>query len=174
MAKTKQKKQTAAEKTRERALKRLNIKRQIKMEEFLKKLEDTPIIQVVASQVGIHRSTYYRWYEEYSEFKDRADKALEAGIHFVNDMMESMLIKHAKEGKITPIIFWLKHHHKQYMDVRRYDHFHRHKFEKEDTITEEEKEAIGRAVQAWSSYDETDDDERDEDYEIPLDDPSRV
>lgn len=174
MAKTKQKKQTSAEKMRERILKRVDKKRQIKMGEFVAKLEDTPIIQVAAAQTGIHRSTYYRWYEEYPDFKDKADKALEAGVHFVNDMMESMLIKHAKEGKITPIIFWLKHHHKQYMEMRRYEHFHRHKFEKEETITEEQKEAIGRALEAWSSYDAEDENERDEDYEIPLDDPSRM
>lgn len=141
-------------------------------EKFLKKLEEMPIIQVAASQVGTHRSTYYRWYDEDLDFRERADKALEAGINLVNDMMESMIIKLAKEGKVTPMIFWLKHHKPIYMEMRRYEHFHKHTFEEIDNpLTDERKAEIARAAMAWSEPD--DGDERDEDYDVPLDDPSR-
>lgn len=145
------------------APKKVTKRRDTNKEKFLKKLEDMPIIQVAASQVGVHRSTYYRWYEEDPDFKDRADKALKSGEYFINDMMESLLIKLAKEGKITPMIFWLKHHSPKYMEIRRYEHFHKHEFE-ENVLTEERKEQIYRAVKAWSSYDHGD--ERDEDYEV--------
>ncbi len=157
---TKGNKKTAKKKVSKKVVK----KRDLKKEEFLKKLEDMPIIQVVASQTGIHRSTYYRWYEEDPDFKDSADKALGAGVYFVNDMMESLLIKLAKEGKLTAIIFWLKHHSDKYMEMRRYDHFHRHEFE-QTPLTEERKEQILRAMKAWDSKD--DEDWQDSDYEVP-------
>lgn len=151
--------------------KKVSGRRDANKEKFLQKLEDMPIIQVAASQVGVHRSTYYRWYEEDPDFKERADKALKSGEYFINDMMESLLIKLAKEGKVTPMIFWLKHHHPGYMEIRRYEHFHRHEFENQP-LTEERKQQIALSMKAWSTP-SADEDERDEDYEIPIDDPSR-
>ncbi len=144
--------------------KKVSVKRDANKEKFLEKLEDMPIIQVAASQVGVHRSTYYRWYEEDPEFKDRADKALKSGTYFINDMMESILIKEAKNGKIVPIIFWLKYHHPTYMEIKRYEHFHKHEFE-EQIMTDERKQQIADSIRAWSRN--HNDDERDEDYEPP-------
>jgi len=141
-------------------------------EKFLEKLKEMPIIQVAASNVGTHRSTYYRWYNEDPDFKEKADEALEAGNLFVNDMMESMLIKLAKEGKLTAIIFWLKNHSKQYMEVRRYEHFHKHEFQ-ENVLTEERMKEIDIATKAvYDSY-QDDGDELWSDYELALDDPER-
>lgn len=144
--------------------KKVSEKRDTNKEKFLEKLEGMPIVQVAASQVGIHRSTYYRWYEEDPNFKDRADKALKSGEYFINDMMESLLIKLAKEGKVTPMIFWLKHHSPKYMEMRRYHHFHEHEI-RDNPLTEERKEQIFRAMKAWDSRD--DEDWRDSDYEVP-------
>lgn len=152
-----------------KAPKKVLEKRDAKKEEFLEKLEDMPIIQVVASQIGIHRSTYYRWYEEDSDFRDRADKALKSGEYFISDMMESLLIREAKAGKITPMIFWLKHHSPKYMEIRRYEHFHRHEFE-ENVLTEERKEQIYRAMKAWDDAHKDYEDERLEDYDGSGDD----
>jgi hypothetical protein len=146
------------------APRKVSERRDANKEKFLEKLEDMPIVQVAASQVGIHRSTYYRWYEGDPDFKDRADKALQSGEYFINDMMESLLIKEAKAGKITPIIFWLKHHSPKYMEMRRYEHFHTHEFQ-ENPLTEERKEQIFRAMKAWDSRD--DEDWQDSDYEVP-------
>lgn len=153
--------------------KKVSKKRDAKKEEFLKKLEDMPIIQVVASQVGIHRSTYYRWYEEDYDFRDRADKALKAGEYFISDMMESLLIKEAKAGKITPIIFWLKHHSPKYMEIKRYQHFHRHEFE-EKIMTEDRKKQIYHAMKAWDDAHLDYTDERLEDYDGSGDDVFRA
>jgi hypothetical protein len=143
--------------------KKVSRRRDLNKEKFLEKLAEMPIVQVAASQVGIHRSTYYRWYADDEDFRERADKALASGVGFVNDMMESLVIKLAKEGKTTPIIFWLKNHHPQYMDIRRYEHFHRHEFTEPD-LTDERKQQIADAVRAWSVRHEN---ERDEDYEVP-------
>jgi hypothetical protein len=125
-------------------------------EKFLEKLKEMPIIQVAASNVGVHRSTYYRWYNEDPDFQERADEALEAGIGFVNDMMESMLIKLAKEGKVAPIIFWLKNHSRQYMEIHRYEHFHKHEFE-EGVLTEERMREIDKCTQAFYESDDEED-----------------
>lgn len=152
--------------------KKVKSKRALSKEKFLKQLETMPIIQVAASQTDIHRSTYYRWYEEDEDFRERADEALKTGQKFINDMMESMLIKLAKEGKVTPMIFWLKHHHPQYMEIRRYEHFHQHKFEQQP-LTEERKREIAACVEAWAKTPDEDADEEDEDYEIDEEDPSR-
>lgn len=154
---------------RKKAPKKVLEKRDAKKEEFLEKLEDMPIIQVVASQIGIHRSTYYRWYEEDPDFKNRADKALKSGEYFISDMMESLLIREAKAGKITPMIFWLKHHSPKYMEIRRYQHFHRHEFE-DNPLTEERKEQIYRAMKAWDDSAKEYEDEQDGDYDPPPDD----
>ena len=132
-------------------------------EKFLVQLEEMPIIQVAAAHTGIHRSTYYRWHEDDSDFRERADSAIERGNSFMNDMMESILVKKAKEGNMTAVIFWLKFHSKTYIDIRRYDHFHEFK---DNPLTEEKKKQIAEAMMAWSHCSKCDgEDERDSDYE---------
>lgn len=132
-------------------------------EKFLKVLEDMPVIQVAAARTGIHRCTYYRWYEEDRVFKERADKALASGNHFINDMTESMLIKQIKEDKIAAIIFRLKTYHPNYMEIKRFEYIHKHEF-KENVLTKERKKEISESMQKWDEVD-PDEDERDEDYE---------
>lgn len=133
---------------------------------FIAKLRETPIIQVVAAQVGIHRDTYYEWRNSDRKFKEDCLDAMKQGDEFVNDMMESLLIKSAKEGKMTAMIFWLKNHHPQYND-KRY-HEHEHYFRQEEVLSDEVKERIVEAVKAWSTID-PDEDECDEDYECERD-----
>lgn len=130
---------------------------------FITKLRETPIIQVAAAQVGVHRDTYYEWRSSDNKFKQDCLEALDKGNEFVNDMMESLLIKSAKEGKLTAMIFWLKNHHPQYNEKRYYEHHHH--MRQEDVLTDERKKMIETAVRAWS-YVDPDEDERDEDYEI--------
>lgn len=77
-------------------------------------LRKTPIVQVVAEKVGIHRSTIYRWKAADLEFAQAVDDALEQSISLINDLAESQLISAIKDKNITAIIYWLKHHHKAY------------------------------------------------------------
>jgi hypothetical protein len=132
---------------------------------FIKKIEETPIIQVAAAQTGIDRTTYYRWRDEDPDFKKKCEEAQEKGIDFVNDMMESILIKNAKADNMTAVIFWLKNHNPLYND-KRY-HEHKHRIEEENVLTEERKEQIANAIRAWYPDKDEYEDERDEDYEIP-------
>lgn len=81
---------------------------------LLKQLKKTPVVEVACKKLGIGRASYYRWRKEDEAFMESADEALLVGKHFINDMAESQLIRAIQEGNMTSIIFWLKHHHKDY------------------------------------------------------------
>jgi|GEM_PF-3238120 len=152
------------EKSKKVATKKVVRRRDENKEKFLKTLEEMPIVQVAAARTGVHRSTYYRWYAEDPDFKDRADKALQQGKYFVNDMMESLLIKMAKQEKLGAIIFWLKNNHPSYMEIRKYEHYHRHEIEDKSVLTPERMAEIEQVMRAWDkAYEE---DYNDSDYDI--------
>ncbi len=138
---------------------------------FITKLHETPIIQVAAAQIGIHRDTYYEWRNSDSEFKESCIQALKRGDEFVNDMMESLLIKSAKEGKLTAMIFWLKNHHPQYNDKRYHEHEHHFR---DTVLTDERKEQIYQAMKAWEEDPDEYADERDDDYEVQKDEEGNI
>ncbi|QQS44445.1 hypothetical protein IPM65_02500 [Candidatus Roizmanbacteria bacterium] len=73
-----------------------------------------PIIQIVCEKVGIGRATYYRWRKEDKIFKKETDQAIQEGKFFINDLAESQLLSAIKNGNMTGIIYWLKHHHPDY------------------------------------------------------------
>jgi aromatic ring-cleaving dioxygenase len=81
---------------------------------IIEQLRKTPIVQVVAEKVGIHRSTIYRWKTSDAEFSEAVDEAMEQSIGLVNDLAESQLISAIRDKNITAIIYWLKNHHKAY------------------------------------------------------------
>jgi hypothetical protein len=129
---------------------------------LLKILEQQPVIQTAVSIAGIDKSTYYRWRDEDKKFRENADKAHDEGVKFVNDMMESLIIKTAREGKVTSMIFWLKNHHPDYSEKKFFNH--EHHIRQDEILTDERKKQIALAMGKWSEPD--DGDERDEDYEI--------
>ena len=81
---------------------------------LLEQLKKTPIVQIACEKTGIGRTTYYRWRKEDDDFKKEADDALKEGKSLVNDMAESQLLSAIRDGHMTGIIFWLKHHHNDY------------------------------------------------------------
>lgn len=81
---------------------------------IIEQLRKTPIVQVVAEKVGIHRSSIYRWKAADPAFAQAVDEAMEQSVGLVNDLAESQLISLIKSGNITAIIYWLKHHHQTY------------------------------------------------------------
>jgi ACT domain-containing protein len=81
---------------------------------IIEKLKSLPIVQIACEKVGIGRATYYRWREEDPEFADAANKAIQEGRLFINDMAESQLLQAIKDQNMTGIIFWLKHNHAAY------------------------------------------------------------
>jgi hypothetical protein len=152
---------TGGKEQKERKEETIEKRKEFQKKKFLEKLIETPIIQVAAAKTGIDRSTYYRWIKEDPKFRVEAKDALEKGIDFINDMMESILIKNAKDDKLTAVIFWLKNHSPQYNDKRYYEH--EHHIRQDEVLTEERKKEIALVMKNWSRP--SDEDERDEDYE---------
>lgn len=90
-------------------------------------LEKTPIVSYVCKKIDISRSTFYRWQNEDTEFKNSSQKAIYEGKLEINDFAESQLINLIKDKNITAIIYWLKYNHPSYSDKERiinvvYDH----------------------------------------------------
>ena len=81
---------------------------------LIEQLKKTPIIQLACEKTGIGRATYYRWRKEDEKFAEDADDAIHLGEQLVNDMAESQLLSAIRDQNMTAIIFWLKHHHKNY------------------------------------------------------------
>ncbi len=81
---------------------------------LLAKLEKTPIIEAACKEVGLPRSTYYRWRKDDPEFAERCDEVIELSIGRINDLAESQLINAIKNQNMSAITFWLKHHHRNY------------------------------------------------------------
>ena len=81
---------------------------------IIKKLRQTPIVQIVCERVGISRATYYRWRKKYPEFKKKTNEAIQEGLLLVNDMAESQLISAIKDKNMSAITFWLRNHHLTY------------------------------------------------------------
>lgn len=94
--------------------KTLVIKQAKQKEALIEQLKKAPINQLACERVGISRATFYRWKKEDKQFANNIDEALASGVSIINDMAESKLIGLIKEGHITGIIYWLKHHHPAY------------------------------------------------------------
>lgn len=62
------------------------------------------IVSSACKQAGVSRMTYYRWYNEDTEFKEKADDIKE----LQKDFAESLILKKMKEGDTTMIIFYAK------------------------------------------------------------------
>ena len=62
------------------------------------------IVTFACEKVGLSRQTFYRWYRDDSEFKERADAINELQI----DIAEASLLKKIQKGDTTAIIFYLK------------------------------------------------------------------
>ena len=81
---------------------------------LLAQLEKTPIVEAACKQVGLPRSTYYRWHNDDEAFADACDETIELSIGRINDLAESQLINAIKNQNMSAITFWLKHHHRSY------------------------------------------------------------
>jgi hypothetical protein len=81
---------------------------------FLEQLKKTPIVQIACEKLGVSRASFYRWRAEDAEFAKQADEATLEGHLLVNDLAESQLIGAVKDRNLQAIMYWLKHHHKDY------------------------------------------------------------
>jgi hypothetical protein len=85
-------------------------------------LHKTPIVQIACERSSVGRSTYYKWRARDKIFARVADRALESGRFFINDLAKSKLLQQIKDGILTAIIFWLKHNDPQFAPVNRIIH----------------------------------------------------
>lgn len=90
------------------------MKTELHKSKLIEQIKKTPIIQIACEKTGISRATYYRWRKLDANFREEAEQALLDGVALVNDMAESQLISAIRSQNMTAIIFWLKHHHKDY------------------------------------------------------------
>ena len=110
---------------------------------MLKKLDAVPLVEAACKQIGLPRSTYYRWRKDDEVFARACDEALEQSRGKINDLAESQLISAIKEKNMTAIIFWLKHHHRSYEARLRLDGRIQHEHE---ALTPEQEELVSKAL----------------------------
>jgi hypothetical protein len=112
---------------------------------ILEQLAKCCIIQLACERTSVGRSTYYSWLSEDTEFKEAADKAINAGRAYLNDIAFSGLLKKIQEGNKTMLIFWLKNNHPWFGDKIRHQHEHSVIGVGDRILTDEQREQIVRA-----------------------------
>jgi hypothetical protein len=93
------------------AIKKRQQKERVLLLEYLRKV---PIVQIACEKAAVSRATYYRWRKEDADFARQADEALSAGSNLINDLAESQLLTAIRDGDLSSVMFWLKHHHSTY------------------------------------------------------------
>lgn len=80
-------------------------KREEKKRQVIANLKDAGgIVFAACESTGISRTTYYNWYRDDVEFREKVDEVVEAQVDFV----ESKLMEMIKGGDTTAAIFYLK------------------------------------------------------------------
>jgi len=109
---------------------------------LLEQLKKTPIAQIACEKSGVSRATYYRWRKDDKLFAQAADTALLDGSLLINDMAESQLMQAIKDRNLTAIIFWLKHHHRDYTTTLKIKHSI-----DDEVLTPEQEKLVRKALQ---------------------------
>jgi len=78
-------------------------------------------IYVACSKFGIARANYYRWKENDSKFKEKAEEAEMVGRENISDMAEYTVLKNSKSGDEKASEFILIHNSKHYKQEKNYD-----------------------------------------------------
>ena len=95
--------------------------RHIKKEAILKALETSlGVVTFACKQVGVARSTFYKWCKEDEEFANKV-KDLE---NVTLDFAESQLLSQIKDGNTSATIFYLKTKGRKrgYWEKQQFDH----------------------------------------------------
>jgi len=83
----------------------MNKSEQLKKESLLTALEKSlGIVSTACDSVGISRTTYYKYYNEDSEFRSEVDNVGESTLDFV----ESKLFDLISNGNVAATIFYMK------------------------------------------------------------------
>lgn len=115
---------------------------------LIEQIKKTPIVQIACERSGISRATYYRWRKASKKFREEADQALFEGVALINELAESQLISGIRDKNMTAIIYWLKHHHKDY---KTRIEISGHIKTAEEVLTPEQRKIVERAIQMGCS-----------------------
>jgi hypothetical protein len=85
---------------------------------LLQILAETPVVSFACKKIGLDRTTFYRWYKDNLEFRQKVDEIMRLGRIAINDMAEASIIKEINDGNMRANIFWLQHNHPAYRPVR--------------------------------------------------------
>ncbi len=83
-------------------------------EKFLEVLAEKPFINCACAQIGVSRSTIYRWMKDNYRFKRKVLKAITNGRENVTEIAETALVKEVSRGNMRAIEFFLKYNSKRY------------------------------------------------------------
>lgn len=85
-----------------------------KQKQLLNELEDNPLIERACKKVGIARSTFYRWCESDTSFRNASEQAQQKGRGKLNDFVESKLLENVNSNHYQSIALWLRHNTARY------------------------------------------------------------
>jgi hypothetical protein len=114
---------------------------------LIEQLKKTPIVSLACEKIATSRATYYRWRKDDRRFKDNADAAIAHGVLLVNDMAESQLLSSIRDGNMTGLIFWLKHHHPSYETRIELRH---NVAGSDESLTRKQKQAADKALEFFN------------------------
>lgn len=114
------------------------------VDRIVKGLEEVPNVRHVFHKLGIHHSTFYRWYTIHAEFREKVTFALYKGRGNITDLAEGNVVRKIKEGDIQSSRFWLTHNEPRYMSEEKHMHYsrliqHESKLSQKDAFKENDK-----------------------------------
>ncbi len=89
-----------------------------RIQKFLDELSKTSNISIACERVGLSRQTIYRWMEADRKFRKKVNDSIRLGIESINDLAETKLITHIKNGSERSIEYWLDNHKENYFRPR--------------------------------------------------------
>lgn len=122
--------------------------------QLLHEITQVPVIEIACQKVGISRQTFYRWRAANTSFSQEIETALNMGRDFVNDVSESTILEHIKNGEIRPAIFWLRHNNPRYKNNQRIENMNQINNNKSlQDMTEIAKQNLFKSVEAGNIED---------------------
>jgi len=127
--------------------KKTEIRKQKKKELLIKKFKNSPVVAIACKNVGIARSSYYRYRKESKKFSQECDKAIAEGCSLINDLAVSQLISSIRDKNMTGIIWWLKNNDPNYAPRLKVEAKHKIVNEK---LTKEQEKLVDQALKLIS------------------------
>lgn len=81
-------------------------------------LSETPFVGYACKKVGIARATFYRWMKDNLKFRKEVENAIKGSRENTNEIVESVLVKKARDGDMKAISLYLQNNHPRYIPKR--------------------------------------------------------